>query len=69
MKMENSTADIEQIRFPAVRRNIPSTRTGRCVARDSRRLASCACSPEAKSKQEYQYPSARSDDAMWGQLV
>ena len=27
------------------------------------------CSPEAKSKHEYQYPSARSDDAMWGQLV
>ena len=27
------------------------------------------CSPEAKSKQQYAYPSARSDDAMWGQLV
>lgn len=27
------------------------------------------CSPEAKPKHDYQYPSARSDDAMWGQLV
>ena len=32
-------------------------------------LLAGTCSPEAKSKQEYQYPSARSDDAMWGQLV
>jgi hypothetical protein len=40
MKMENSTAGIKQVRFPEVRRNIPPTRTGRSVARVSRRLAS-----------------------------
>jgi len=38
----SSTAGIEQVRFPAVRQNSPPTRTGRCVARDSRRLACCA---------------------------
>jgi len=61
-----STAGIEEARLPAVRRNSPPTRTRALCGAE---LRPGTGSPEAKSKQECAYPSARSDDAMWGQLV